>query len=87
MTTYTIALAGDMLVACVPDGDTNQLLIEAAEAELAPGTEVSLRVGLELTNELPEDDSRVVYIGGHQGWLSDGPHATGIVYKYAVLPV
>ncbi len=47
----------------------------------APGAEIRLVSGCILTDEEPEDETRIVYAGHELGWLFD---ADGQTYTYAV---
>jgi hypothetical protein len=82
MTTYTIAY-NEMLLAIVPDGQDIDAAI-AEEAEILGEEPCCYRIetGLTLTDERPEDESRIAWQGNHcTGWLVD-EHKR--VFDYAV---
>ncbi len=78
---YTIALFGDVLLACVPSG---QDVIQAARAEADKAgldwEEPTVINGVRLTDS-PRDADQVVYSGTRTGWLTD---ETGRTFNYAV---
>jgi hypothetical protein len=85
VTTYTIAY-NVLLFACVPDGDADALERELRECEemsiLHPSREkLTIVSGLTLTDEEPEDESRIVWRGHDLGWLTD---KHGTAYDYAI---
>lgn len=92
MTTYTIAYRG-LLYACVRDGDETTLDAELRDADSQRNEDVSvepinrdtvtIKTGLILTNEEPEDEARIVWRGHDIGWLTD---INGTPYEYAVRP-
>jgi cytochrome c1 len=87
--TYTIVIdmAADLLAACVPDGDRDAVSRELGEYrdQSSPGHEPDLKVinGLILTNDEPDDESRIKWRGHERGWLTD---VAGATYQYAVRP-
>lgn len=90
MTTYTIAYC-ELLYACVPDGDDEALERELRDAgEQRSGDDgvepirldtVSIETGLILTDDKPDDASRIVWRGQDLGWLTD---EHGKSYDYAI---
>lgn len=88
MTTYTIAY-DEVLISCVPDGDETTLEAEIAEfqrqlerADLPCGS-IDIERGLILTDDEPDDTSRIVWRGHDFGWLTD---ENGVSYDYAIRP-
>jgi hypothetical protein len=87
--TYTIVIdtAADLLVACVADGDQDGLVRELREYrdQSSAEHEANLRVinGLILTDDEPDDESRIKWRGYDRGWLTD---ERGISYQYAIRP-
>lgn len=72
MTTYTIAMDGDMLIACIPDGeDLDAAILMQTDAADCPLTASAVYTGLTLTDDEPEDRSRIVYSGHEMGWLTE----------------
>lgn len=70
--TYTLAIANDMLVACVPDGGNMAAAISARERLVkAKIGEYATVDGCLLTNELPADPDAILWRSGGYGWLRD----------------
>jgi hypothetical protein len=81
MTLYTIVMAGDVLVASVPDGSDVDAEITAEENRAGVEFEnVYCHSGLELVNTVEPDDE-IMYSGSEMGWLRD---ENGNHFKYAV---
>lgn len=83
MSTYTIALAGDLLIACVPEGGDIDAAIkagsDAAGIDIA-ADDLTFVSGVTLTDQV-EDGDKVIYSGFSCGWLLD---MDGKAYEYAV---
>jgi hypothetical protein len=86
---YTIVIdrAAGLLAACVPDGN-GEAQTKEVEDYLDQSSEdhdplFETIAGLMLTDDEPEDESRIVWRGHDCGWLTD---TTGAAYKYAVRP-
>ena len=78
MTTYTLAIGADMLLATVPDG--GDIVSEIAKDMDTP-PEYILHTGCILTDAEPADDSTIVWESGNEGWIFD---ETGRDWRFAV---
>jgi hypothetical protein len=88
--TYTIVIdaGADLLAACVPDGDQDAISRELREyrAQCNPEHSPDFRVinGVILTDDEPDDESRIKWRGHERGWLTD---KDGTTYRYAIRPL
>ena len=84
MTTYTIAMIGDMLAATAVDGDDAMMSERLADTltQITEGdsTDVKYITGLTLyatVDDAEDDGAEVVYSGSDMGWLEDASGAMG----------
>jgi len=78
MTTYTIAMIGDMLAATAVDGDDAMMADRLADTmtQVSDGdsTDVEYITGLTLyttTDDAETDGAEIIYSGNDMGWLQD----------------
>jgi hypothetical protein len=86
MTTYTLAIGADMLLATVPDGDDIHAAVQALidENQIEAGTRYDVIPGCVLTDmEFDEEYYDYIWKSGNSGWLMD---ETGADWRYAVKP-
>lgn len=87
MTTYTIAIGADMLLATVPDGDDIHAAVQAwaDETGFDMTTPFDIVPGCTLTDSDEFDGEHYDYVwkSGDSGWLMD---ETGADWRYAVKP-
>lgn len=85
--TYTIVIddAADLLAACILDGDHARLSKEVLDYcdQSTPEHNPDFRVinGLILTDDKPDDESKIEWRGHERGWLTD---TSGSAYRYAI---
>jgi len=82
MTTYTIAMIGDMLAATAADGDNEMMAERLADTltQITEGdsTDVKYVAGLTLyatVDAAADDGAEVIYSGCNMGWLQDASGA------------
>ena len=82
MTTYTIAMIGDMMAATAADGDNEMMAERLADTltQITEGdsTDVKYVAGLTLyatVDAASDDGAEVIYSGCNMGWLQDASGA------------
>jgi hypothetical protein len=85
-TTYTIAYAGDALIAVVPDGDDLLAVIHAVEDHTGEDIDTFIRAeGCRLTNDpAPADTIIFASPNGCCGWITVREGDADVSYDYAV---
>jgi len=86
MTTYTLAIGADMLLATVPDGDDIHAAVQALidDNQIEADTKYDVIPGCVLTDmEFDEEHYDYIWRSGHGGFLMD---ETGADWRYAVKP-
>jgi hypothetical protein len=84
MTTYTLALLPDLLLATCPDGDNIEHAVNIEMHKIQVPTMVYETVsGCTLTDEEPEDQSHIVWRSGDAGYIYD---ETGRIWVWATKP-
>jgi len=86
MTTYTLAIGADMLLATVPDGDDIHAAVQAwaDETGFDMTTPYDVIPGCALTDtDFDEEHYDYVWKSGDSGWLMD---ETGADWRYAIKP-
>lgn len=85
MTTYTLAILPDLLLATCQDGDNieHAVNIEMHKIGESQAPEYQTISGCTLTDEEPEDRSHIVWRSGDAGYIYD---ETGRIWEWATKP-